>query len=150
MSYRFEAGRIYRMPTHFGPAPGPRQLPGDVVVDPKRSPRRLTVAASFITDPVVLEQHLLEGFILAGEPVITVEFHHMMDIDWLAGRGYTMINVGWPATFTGSRDRATGKFLAVVWEIAPGRPLDVFSIGSTPRERRAGVAAQGRGRAGPV
>jgi hypothetical protein len=25
MSYRFEAGRIYRMPTHFGPAPGPRQ-----------------------------------------------------------------------------------------------------------------------------
>jgi len=47
MSYRFEAGRIYRMPTHFGPAPGPRQLPGDVVADPKRSPRRLSVAASF-------------------------------------------------------------------------------------------------------
>ncbi len=105
MSYRFEAGRIYRMPTHFGPAPGPRQVPDDVVVDPKRSPRRLSVAASFLTDPVVLEQQ-----------VVTVEFHHMTDIDWLAGRGYTMIWVGWPATFTGSRDRATGKFLAVVWE----------------------------------
>jgi len=116
MSYRFEAGRIYRMPTHFGPAPGPRQLPDDVVVDPKRSPRRLSVAASFLTDPVVLEQHLPGGFTLAGEPVVTVEFHHMTDIDWLAGRGYTMIWVGWPATFTGSRDRATGKFLAVVWE----------------------------------
>ena len=47
---------------------------------------------------------------------MTVEFHHMTDIDWLAGRGYTMIWVGWPATFTGSRDRATGQFLAVVWE----------------------------------
>jgi acetoacetate decarboxylase len=116
MSYRFEAGRIYRMPTHFGPAPGPRQVPGDVVVDPKRTPRRLSVAASFLTDPVVLEQHLPEGFTLAGEPVVTVEFHHMTDIDWLAGRGYTMIWVGWPATFTGSRDRATGKFLAVIWE----------------------------------
>ena len=116
MSYRFEAGRIYRMPTHFGPAPGPRQLPDDVVVDPKRSPRRLSVAASFLTDPVVLEQHLPEGFTLAGEPVVTVEFHHMTDIDWLAGRGYTMIWVGWPATFKGSRDRASGKFLAVVWE----------------------------------
>ncbi len=116
MSYRFEAGHIYRMPTHFGPAPGPRQLPDDVVVDPKRSPRRLSVAASFLTDPVVLEQHLPDGFTLAGEPVVTVEFHHMTDIDWLAGRGYTMIWVGWPATFTGSRDRATGKFLAVVWE----------------------------------
>src|SRR5271166_2923130 len=87
MSYRFEAGRIYRMPTHFGPAPGPRQVPGDVVVDPKRSPRRLSVAASFLTDPVVLEQHLPEGFTLSGEPVVTVEFHHMTDIDWLAGRG---------------------------------------------------------------
>ena len=101
MSYRFEAGRIYRMPTHFGPAPGPRQLPGDVVVDPKRSPRRLSVAASFLTDPVVLERHLPEGFTLAGEPVVTVEFHHLTDIDWLAGRGYTMIWVSWPATFTG-------------------------------------------------
>jgi Acetoacetate decarboxylase (ADC) len=116
MSYRFEAGRIYRMPTHFGPAPGPRQVPDDVVVDPKRSPRRLSVAASFLTDPVMLERHLPDGFTLAGEPVVTVEFHHMTDIDWLAGRGYTMIWVGWPATFTGGRDRATGKFLAVVWE----------------------------------
>ncbi len=28
MSYRFEAGRIYRMPTHFGPAPGPLPAAG--------------------------------------------------------------------------------------------------------------------------
>jgi hypothetical protein len=57
MSYRFEAGRIYAMPTHFGPAPGPRQLPDEIVVDPKRSRRTLSVAASFLTDPAVLEQH---------------------------------------------------------------------------------------------
>jgi hypothetical protein len=116
MSYRFEAGRIYRMPTHFGPADGPRQLPDDVVVDPKRSRRTLSVTASYLTDPALLERHLPEGFTLAGEPVVTVEFHHMTDIDWLAGRGYTMIWVSWPATFAGGRDRATGKFLAVVWE----------------------------------
>jgi acetoacetate decarboxylase len=116
MSYRFEAGRIYRMPTHFGPAPGPRQLPDDFVVDPTRSRRTLSVTASFLTDPLLLEQHLPEGFTLTGEPVVTVEFHYMTDIDWLAGRGYTMINVGWPANFTGSRDKATGNFLAVVWE----------------------------------
>jgi hypothetical protein len=116
MSYHFEAGRIYRMPTHFGPAPGPRQFPDDVVVDPKRSPRRLSTSVSFLTDPAALERHLPDGFTLAGEPVVTVEFHHMTDIDWLAGRGYTMIWVSWPATFRGQRDRATGKFLAVVWE----------------------------------
>jgi Acetoacetate decarboxylase (ADC) len=116
MSYRFEANRIYRMPTHFGPAPGPRQLPEGVVADSKRSPRRLSVAASFLTEAARLERHLPEGFALAGEPVVTVEFHYMTAIDWLAGRGYTMINVSWPATFTGRQDYATGPFLAVVWE----------------------------------
>jgi len=116
MSYQFEAGRIYRMPTHFGPAPGPRQMPDDVAADPKRSPRRLSTSVSFLTVPAALERHLPEGFTLAGEPVVTVEFHHMTDIDWLAGRGYTMIWVSWPATFRGQRDHATGKFLAVVWE----------------------------------
>ena len=47
MSYQFEAGRIYRMPTHFGPAPGPRQMPDDVVGDPKRSPQRLSIGREF-------------------------------------------------------------------------------------------------------
>ncbi len=116
MSYRFEAGRIYRMPTHFGPAPGPRQPPDGVARDPKRSHRRLSVAASFLTDAALLERHLPEGFALAGEPVVTVEFHYMTEIDWLAGRGYTMIDVSWPATFTGRHDKAAGRFLAVVWE----------------------------------
>src|ERR1700704_2242543 len=115
MSYRFEAGHIYRMPTHFGPAPGPRQVPGDVLVDPKRSPRRVSVPASFLTDPVVLEQHLPNGFTLAGEPVVTVEFHHMTDIDWLAGRGYTMIWVGWPAVFTRRPGRANSQVLRALW-----------------------------------
>jgi hypothetical protein len=67
MSYRFEAGRIYRMPTHFGPAPVPRQLPDGVVPAPKHSPRRLSVAASFLTEAALLERHLPEGFALAGE-----------------------------------------------------------------------------------
>ena len=116
MSYRFEAGRIYRMPTHFGPAPGPRQLPDGVVRDPKHSPRRLSVAASFLTDAALLERHLPERFTLAGEPVVTVEFHYMTGIDWLAGRGYAMIDVSWPASFTGEKDKASGRFLAVIFE----------------------------------
>jgi hypothetical protein len=116
MGYRFEPNRIYRMPTHFGPAPGPRQLPDGVMSDSRRSPRRLSVAASFLTEAARLQRHLPENFALAGEPVVTVESHHMTGIDWLAGRGYTMIWVSWPATFHGRQDRATGRFLAVVWE----------------------------------
>ena len=40
----------------------------------------------------------------------------MTDIDWLAGRGYTMIYVWWPIIFKGERDQAVGRFLAVMWE----------------------------------
>jgi hypothetical protein len=116
VSYRFEEGRIYRMPTHFGPAPGPRQMPRGIGSDSKQRPRRLSVVASFLTESSLLERHLPDDFALAGEPVVTVEFHYMTEIDWLAGRGYTMVQVGWPVTFAGRQDRVTGKFLAVVWE----------------------------------
>ena len=116
MTYHFERGKLYRMPTHFGPAPGPRQMPPEANADPTRSPRKTLVAASFLSDSQSLERHLPPGFALVGEPVVTVEFHYMTDIDWLAGRGYTMIHVWWPARFDGERDHAEGRFLAVMWE----------------------------------
>jgi hypothetical protein len=50
MPYRFEPGRIYRMPTHFGAAPGPRQIPAEANADPARSPRKILVSASFLTE----------------------------------------------------------------------------------------------------
>jgi acetoacetate decarboxylase len=116
MSYRFEPGHVYRMPTHFGPVPGPRQQPDGFARDWKHSPRTLTVSASYLTDAARLERHLPEGFALAGEPVVTVDFHYMTGIDWLAGRGYNMIFLTWPAAFKGRQDKATGKFLSVIWE----------------------------------
>jgi hypothetical protein len=141
MTYRFERGRLYRMPTHFGPAPGPRQMPVEAHSDPTQSPPKILVAASFLTDAAALERHLLERFSLFGEPVVTVEFHHMTHIDWLAGRGYTMVHVWWPATFAGTQDQASGRFLAVMWEIrllsysvqAGERTACGFSSASRPR-----------------
>jgi acetoacetate decarboxylase len=116
LTYIFEKDRIYRMPTHFGPAPGPRQLPDGIAADPHAHPKRLTVSASFLTDAEKLERHLPAGFSLVGEPVVTIDFHYLTQIDWLAGRGYTMVHVSWPARFEGKEDAATGKFLAAVWE----------------------------------
>lgn len=116
MGYRFERGKLYRMPTHFGPAPGPRQIPREANADPAWSPRKILVAASFLTERQALEQHLPPGFSLAEEALVTVEFHYMTNIDWLAGRGYTMIHVGWPARFDGETDCVQGRFLAVMWE----------------------------------
>ena len=116
MSYSFEPGRVYRMPTHFGPTPGPRQQPDGFARDWKHSPQTLTVSASFLTEAARLDQHMPEGFALIGEPVVTVDFHYMTGIDWLAGRGYNMIFASWPAAFKGRQDKATGKFLSVIWE----------------------------------
>jgi acetoacetate decarboxylase len=116
MPYHFERGRIYRMPTHFGPAPGPRQMPAEANADPTHSPRKTLISASFLTEASALERHIPDRFTLMHDPVVTVEFHYMTDIDWLAGRGYTMIHVWWPVRFKGERDQAVGRFLAVMWE----------------------------------
>jgi acetoacetate decarboxylase len=116
MPYRFERGRIYRMPTHFGPAPGPRQIPAEANADSTRSPRKTLISASFLTDSSALERHIPERFTLAGEPVVTVEFHYMTEINWLAGRGYTMIHIWWPVVFRGEQDQVVGRFLAAMWE----------------------------------
>jgi hypothetical protein len=40
----------------------------------------------------------------------------MIGIDWLAGRGYTMIQLWWPAAYDGRRDQVMGRFLAGIWE----------------------------------
>lgn len=116
MPYRFEPGRIYRMPTHFGPAPGPRQIPHEAKTDSRCSPRKTLVTASFLTEASALDRHIPERFSVLGEPVVTVEFHYMTDIDWLAGRGYTMIHVWWPVLFAGDQGQVAGRFLAVMWE----------------------------------
>jgi hypothetical protein len=40
----------------------------------------------------------------------------MTEIEWLAGRGYNLLGVSFPAIFAGVRDRAAGSFLTVLWE----------------------------------
>jgi hypothetical protein len=123
MPYSFAKARIYRMPTHFGPAPGRRairpELSGDQTElsgDQSNSPRKTLVSASFFTDPAALDCHIPRRFSLLGVPLVTVELHFLTDVAWLAGRGYTMIHVWWPATFEGSKERVAGRFLAVMWE----------------------------------
>ena len=77
MPYQFEHGRIYRMPAHFGPAPSPRQIPSEVNADPTRNPRKRPITVNFLTEASPLERHIPNRFALAGDPVVTVEFHYM-------------------------------------------------------------------------
>jgi hypothetical protein len=116
MSHEHRPGLMYRMPYGFGPTPGPRQGPDGKPFSWTATPHKLTVAASFLTDSSRLAALLPPGFSLAGEPVVTVEFHVLTELEWLAGRGYSMLQVRFPASFNGARDRATGSFLCVLWE----------------------------------
>lgn len=108
-------GGLYRMPYGFGPTCGPRQGPDGKPFSWTDSTRQ-TVAASFLTDASYLERLLPPGFTLAGEPVVTVEFHVLGNLAWLAGRGYSMLQVKFPARYAGTRDTVTGSFMSVLWE----------------------------------
>jgi hypothetical protein len=91
-------------------------MPVAANANPTRSPRKTLISASFLTETSALERHIPERFALASDPVVTIEFHYMTDIDWLAGRGYTMIHVWWPVIFNGDQDQVVGRVLAVMWE----------------------------------
>ncbi|MXZ76262.1 MAG: hypothetical protein F4207_08220 [Gemmatimonadetes bacterium] len=116
MPYKIQPGRMHTMPTHFGPAAGPRQGPDGRRFDGVDSPRTTSYSVSFLTRPEQLEVLLPAGFRLAGDPVVTVTVSYMTEIEWLAGRGYNTLGVSFPAEYRGKRDRARGPFLAVLWE----------------------------------
>jgi len=116
MAYKFLPGMMYRMPTHFGPSLGPRQGPGGCKYDCLNTPKSTWYNVSFLSNAEQLESMLPEGFELAGEPVVTVEYRYITEIQWLAGRGYNILGVSFPATFKGKKDNVTGPFLTVLWE----------------------------------
>ena len=116
MSYDFQAGRMYRMPTHFGPRTGPRQGPDGRKFDNIDSPRTTRISISFLSDAARLQALLPPGLVLDGEPVVTISASYMTEIEWLAGRGYNTLGLTFPARFDGEQDRVRGHFLAVLWE----------------------------------
>ncbi len=117
MPYKLKPKTMYMMPTHFGPMSGPRQGPGGEMgafsVDQRKT---RAYAVSFLTEQEQLEALLPPGFEAVGEPVVTVTQTQMTEIDWLAGRGYSTLGVTFQARYNGSRDRATGPLLLVLWE----------------------------------
>ncbi len=116
MTYQFEKGKIYRMPTHFGPSLGPRQGPDGRTFECKDNPKTTSISVSFLTNSDQIKSILPENFVLLGEPVVTVSATYMKEIEWLAGRGYNTLGVSFSVQFNGERDQAKGNFLSVLWE----------------------------------
>ena len=78
---------MYRMPTVFGPATGPRRGPDGRIFDCINSPKSTQISVSFLSSADQLKALLPDRFELAGEPIVTVKATCMKEIDWLAGRG---------------------------------------------------------------
>jgi acetoacetate decarboxylase len=116
MPYKFQKGVMYKMPTHFGPAYGPRQGEGGKKFANIDSPKSTSISVSFLTNREQLEEFLPEGFELGSTPVVTVGASYMTEIEWLAGRGYNTLGVSFPAVFNGKKEHAVGRFLTVLWE----------------------------------
>jgi len=116
MSYQFQPGKLYRMPTHFGPSMGPRQGPDGRRYECREGPKVTAVAVNFLTNREQLSALLPERFEVGPQPMVTVYATYMTDIEWLAGRGYNTLGVTFPAVFRGEVDRVSGQFLAVLWE----------------------------------
>jgi len=156
MSYKFLPDKMYRMPVHFGPSLGPRQVPDGVNLDYINSPNTTTLAVSFRSNPEQLEALLPECFILGDIPIVTISCSQMTNVDWLAGRGYSMIGVTFPARYSGKKDKLQGVFLAVLFEnmcepIITGREELGFSkmysdiSGPVVSENKAKVSASWEG-----
>ncbi len=116
MSYTFVPNQMYRMPTHFGPATGPRRGPDGRKFLCEDNPKSIALSVSFLSNRRQLEALLPPGFTLHGDPVVTVSATYMKEIEWLAGRGYNVLGVTIPAKFNGKKDQVRGPFLTVLWE----------------------------------
>lgn len=115
-NYVFIPGEWYRMPTHFGPATGPRKGPDRKAFDWTNSPKSTVLLVSFLGKRDQMQKLLPPGFTINGEPLVTVSMTYFTEIAWLAGRGYNTLGVSFPVTFTGKQDKATGTFLLILWE----------------------------------
>jgi hypothetical protein len=106
---------IHRMPTHFGPQPGPCQRPGGgrwAAGDAHSS----TIWVSYATDARALTSLLPPGFTLDGRPVVTVEVTMLRALPWLAGRGYNLVQVHVPVRYDSEDGEIIGRLEIVTWE----------------------------------
>ncbi|MEQ9396045.1 acetoacetate decarboxylase family protein [Marinobacter salarius] len=115
MSIKKTDKSLFRMPTAFGPMPGPRQTPDGQRHDWSNSTRTV-VTLPMLVEPDLLVKLLPAPFELAGNPLLVVEWQFLRNLPWLAGRGYNIVAVKLPARHKGKEKVTYGYFMAVLWE----------------------------------
>jgi len=106
--FKFEEGKCYRMPAHFGGAdfdPDAKAIYNDIV----------TLSFSYKTDGDRLSDYIPEGFELL-RPELNISYQQCREVEWMAGSYYNLVTVSAPVRFNGRHDRIEGSFALVVWE----------------------------------
>ena len=115
MSIKTTGKSLFRMPTAFGPMPGPRQAPDGQRHDWSHSTRTV-ISLPMQVESDQLVKLLPAPFELAGNPLLVVEWQFLRNLPWLAGRGYNIVAVKLPAMHKGKEKDTYGYFMAVLWE----------------------------------
>ena len=113
--FRFEDGRMYQMPVHFGPCCGPRSGPDGqrlFALGPQESTQHILV---YETDPAALERVLPEGFSVR-QPYVIVTHKMHRNLPWLAGHGYNVTTFNTPVTYQGREETIHGQYQLAIWE----------------------------------
>ncbi|WP_375503003.1 acetoacetate decarboxylase family protein [uncultured Jatrophihabitans sp.] len=117
--YRTTFEGIPRMPALFGRQPGPRQRPDSDSGHPQGLGSTLATWVAARADFDALAALMPRGFSL-DDPLLIVECVTLTGLPWLAGRGYEMVIVSVPATFTPPNGAVQhGRLALVVFEDCP-------------------------------
>lgn len=132
----------------FGQTPGPRNPPPGRIHDLAASPHRIACYAFFEAPATQLQQLLPPGLSVGPRSGIAFDFSCLTDIDWLAGRGYSMLIVRIPVVYASGGSWRDAWFQPVVWEnltepILSGREelgwnkiyADLSAAGTAPEKR---------------
>ena len=110
MSFKFEK-KPYFMPVSFsgeeehGISDTSFHAPADINV----------ISLTYETDREVLESFIPECYELL-EPYVNIKFCEFFNCSWMAGKGYTLINISCPVHYKGERDDLDGDFVLVMFE----------------------------------
>ena len=115
MGYIFKSNSRDRMPTHFGPALGPRYNPEKTFAGTAYA-TTAEVMAIFEANADRLEEFLPPGFELRSPYSLRFEFSYLAGVSFLTGRAYNTFGAFVPVTFRGCEDVVAGDLLLVLWK----------------------------------
>jgi hypothetical protein len=106
---------ISRMPALFGPTPGPRQWPSGAARAGSTQGTRAEISFHVPVDGQALSGLLPPGVTVAEPATATVTFASLRGLEWLAGRGYNLVEVS-ASVRAAPLDGALAQFVLVVFE----------------------------------